>query len=262
MANRNLPNTKSGTKTHMRRCGQDSGKSMISSKNNVTVFKSLTAMLATIPLSVSAEWTGRIEGGKVLSDNNGGTGIELTVENNARPFTQEITAEWLQLDSGINSYELGYRPEYWLNDFTYVYGEGALRAFDSLSLDNYRTGLGAGIGIELRNSATEQLTAEIGITQLTTISVATIDNEEFDESTLFTGALVEGYKVLYESFRLELEAEYLTSDLLDIGTAELGIVYKISNGAIKYSYRYINTTIGEGDAITDTDSAISFLYSF
>lgn len=233
---------------------------MIKNKNNATA--ALTLALITLPISANAEWTGVVEGGKILDGDSQDTRIELILSNNQRPFSQQITAEWIQANRGSDNFEIAYLPRYWFSDVAYVFGEGSLRTLDSLSLDNYQRALEAGLGIQLVNSATQTLQAEISAIHVTSIMEATPITDELDESVVFTGVELRGSQLISDVLKLELDTDYVTSDNLDTGTAEAGILYRINTGAIKYSYRYQITTIGDADAVSNTNSAVSFLYSF
>lgn len=216
----------------------------------------------TLPLSVSAEWTGGVEGGTVLQGDTKGTSLEFILKNNDRPISQLITAEWVQREDGIDTYEGAYNPKYWFSELTYVFGEGGIRTFGEASLDNYQRWLGGGVGIQLINTATQKLTAEAGAAQITSIVVATPLTPEFNEAVLSSGVSLEGFQIVADLVKVDFETAYFTSDKQDTGSAEVGISIRIPNGALKYSYEYVNNTIGNADAVETTNSSISINYDF
>lgn len=239
---------------------KDTGMNEI--KMGVLVRAPLAILAITLPLSVSAEWTGGVEGGTVLDGENPKTSLELILKNQDRPFSQEINAEWLSDSDGYNTYELSYEPKYWFSDMTYAFGEGAIKTFGAASLDDYQRLLGGGVGIELINTDTQNLFAEVGVFQVTSIVAATELSAEFNESVVSSGFAVGGTQLIADLIKLEIDAEYLTSDNLDVSTAEAGISVKIPNGALKYSFNYISSTIGEAESIENSSSSISVKYNF
>jgi len=183
--------------------------------------------LVALPFTAYAEWSGGIEGGSILQGDVKGSNIELNLTNNERPFSQEINAEWLRADEGDDVYSAEYLPRYWLTDATYVFGVAGLTTFGSPNLDDYRRDLGAGIGIELINTETQNLFAEIGGVQQTSIREATPLLQEVDESVVSSGVTVGGYQIIAEVLKIQADTSYFTSDKQNAAEAEIGISYRV-----------------------------------
>jgi len=231
---------------------------------NISTLKraQIALFLFTLPLSVNAEWSGGVEGGTVLDGDDSSTSLELILQNQSRPFSQEINAEWLSNQDGFNTYELSYEPKYWFSKMTYAFAEGAIKTFGSASLDDYQRLLGGGVGIELINTETQNLFAEVGAYNITSIVAATEFAPEFNESVVSSGFAVGGSQIVSDLIKLEVDADYLTSDNIDRSTAEAGISVRIPNGALKYSFNYVSSTIGDQDAVSNSSSSISVKYNF
>lgn len=231
-------------------------------KKSALMRAQIALFVVSLPLSANAEWTGGVEGGTVLDGENPSTSLELILKNQSRPFSQEINAEWLSNQDGFNTYELSYEPKYWFTEMTYAFGEGAIKTFGSASLDDYQRLLGGGLGIELINTATQNLYAEVGAYQVTSIVAATEFSPEFNEAVVSSGFTVGGTQTIADLIKLEVDAEYLTSDNIDVSAAEAGISVRIPNGALKYSFNYTSSTIGNQDPISNSSSSISVKYNF
>jgi len=215
-----------------------------------------------LPLSVSAEWSGGLEGGTVLSGDNRGTRIGLSLNNSGRPISQEIEVEWVRSNSGISTYEALYKPRYWFTEKAYAFGEGIIRTFEKLSLDNYRRSLGGGLGIRLIDTDTQMLNLEAGLAHVTFFNIATEVAPKFDDSSIYTGATLEAAQVVYDLVRLELQTSFLTSEDIDELGAEVGISVRVSGGSIKYRYRYVGFNVSGFDRRSTNGSSISFDYGF
>ncbi len=231
-------------------------------KRSAFLYAPITLLSMALPLSVSADWTGGVEGGTVLDGDNPTTSLEFILKNLDRPFSHEFNAQWLSDSEGFDTYELSYEPKYWFSDMTYAFGEGAIKTFGSASLDNYQRLVGGGLGIELINTETQNLFAEVGAFQVTSIVAATEFAPEFNESVVSSGFAVGGTQLISDLIKLEVDAEFLSSDNLDVSTAEAGISVRIPNGALKYSFNYISSTLGEQEPVENSTSSISVKYDF
>ena len=230
-------------------------------KFNTTVAL-LTLVLAmptiAVPVVARAGWTGDIEGGTVVQGDSNGSLVRFKMSNSERPLSQQIYADWIRGNSGGNSYEIGYLPRYWFSDQIYAFGDASLRTAKVEDIDQQRN-LFAGLGIQLLNTATTTLYAEAGAGQSSTkFRTAGVLDQDTDSTIARVGAS----QVLTGLFKLELDGDYSTSDVLDKTTAEAGISFRVPGGAIKYIYRTINTKRPEQPAVDTTDSFVSFSYSF
>ena len=230
-------------------------------KFNTTVVL-LTVVLAiptiAVPVSVRADWSGDIEGGTVIQGEGNGSLIRFKMSNSERPLSQQIYADWIRGNSGNNSCKVGYLPRYWFSEQIYAFGDASLRTAKFEDIDQ-QSNLFAGLGIQLLNTATTTLYAEAGAGQTSTkFRTAGVLDQDTDSTVARVGAS----QVLTDFFKLELDGDYSTSDLLDKTTAEAGISFRVPGGAIKYTYRVFNTKRPDQPAVDTTDSFVSFSYSF
>jgi len=223
----------------------------------------LLALSILMPGSLLAEWTGGVEGGQVLQGKEKGTRLRFKLSNSERPFSQTFYADWVRGNENSNSYEAGYTPRYWFSDQTYAFGEGSLKTSKSFNIDQQIRAL-AGVGIQLLNTDSQSLFAEVGAGQVAT----TFDfNDEttgkaFKETTGIATARLGAAQTLSDLIKLELNADYSTAKDLVTTSAEAGISLRIPGGAVKYSYRLRSSTFGDNDAIDEADSSVSFNYGF
>lgn len=215
-----------------------------------------------LPMSVSAEWGGNIEGGSVFGGDTRGTRVGVEVFNRSRPLTHEIELEWVGTSSGTSTYEASYVPRYWFSKNSYVFGEANIRTFEELSFDNTRRAFGGGLGTRLIDTPTQILNLEAGLTQVTFFDVATDVTPEFEDSTLFAGATLDGSQLIYDLVRLEIEGSFLTAEDINQFGAEIGISVRVAQGAIRYRYRYVGIDVEGLDLLSTNTSAISFDYGF
>jgi len=245
-------------------------------KNNTTAKLLTTALAATaivIPVVANADWSGDIEGGTVVSGDGNGSKLRFKMSNSDRPLNQQFYADWIRGDSGSNSYKVGYEPQYWITDQTYVFGDASfdtgetninfVDANNMLSSEvvdiDQRRNLFAGIGIQLLNSNSTNLFAEVGAGQTSTKFDSAAGFA--DQDTNSTVARVGASQLLTDFLRLELDADYTTSDNVDTTTADAGLALRMAGGSIKYTYR-LNSTEIAGKKADTSDSFVSYSYSF
>jgi len=221
----------------------------------VTLF---TMPCIVLPTVVLADWSGGIEGGAVIQGDDKGSKIRFKMSNSERPLNQQFYADWIRPDNGGDSYKFGYEPQYWFSDKTYVFGDASYLTAKDSAIDQ-ETNLFAGVGLQLLNSATQTLFAEVGAGQTTTeFSAPGVMKQETDSTIARVGAS----QVLTDFFKLELDGDYSTSDLVDRTTAEAGLSFRVPGGAIKYTYRARNTEFSGQPSVETTDSSVSFNYNF
>jgi len=208
--------------------------------------------------SVTAEWTGGIEGGTVVRDAGNATRLRLVLRNDTRPFSQYIYAEWLRSGSESNSYSVGYNPRYWLNNTYYTFGESRFRADDFLGIDQ-EFKLLAGVGAQLAATGQQALYIELGA------GGRSIEFDGMDDtSTEAFGVTRLGYfRTLADTlkFDLSLDASLSSEDVTE-SSGEAGLSLRIPNGVIRVAYRSRYLQIGDNDSVTDNDAFVSFGYDF
>lgn len=238
-------------------------------KNQTTGIWLSAALVATIAIAASAvpatavaEWTGDIEGGTVVQGDSKGTKLRFKMGNSERPLNQQFYADWIRPDSGGNSYKVGYEPQYWFSDNTYVFGDASWLTqkaeSDQISIDQ-QTNVFAGVGLQMINTATRNLYAEVGAGQTNTKYSSTALADLESQKTV---ARIGASQILTDYLKLELEGDYSTSDEIDITAAEAAVALRVAGGAIKYTYRAISSDrpgLPKDDA---TDSSISYSYNF
>jgi len=226
--------------------------------NGVLLAAALAIPTIAVSINAHADWSGDIEGGTVVQGDTKGSRIRFKMSNSERPLNQQIYADWIRGDSGGNSYKVGYEPQYWFSDQIYVFGDASLLTSKPREIDQQRN-VFAGVGLQLLKSATTDLFAEVGAGQTSTkFDSPLIEDQEVDSTIARVGAS----QVLTDFFKLELDGDYSTSDLVDRTTAEAGISFKVSGGAIKYTYRAINEKRDNLPSVDTTDSFVSFNYGF
>jgi len=240
-------------------------------KNN-TIFGLLFAALAipaiVVPSTVYGGWSGDIEGGTVVQGDGNGSLIRFKMSNSERPLNQQFYADWIRSNAG-NSYKVGYEPQYWFSDryepqywfsdLTYVFGDASLLTSKDSNIDQ-QSNLFAGVGIQLINTQTTNFFAEVGAGKTSTkFDAETLRAKQDVDSTV---ARVGASQVLTDFFRLELDGDYTTSDVVDRTTAEAGLSFKVPGGAIKYTYRVRNEEVDGLPSVDTSDSFVSFNYGF
>ncbi len=215
----------------------------------------LALSFAGVPNAI-ADWSGGIEGGTVVSgDGENATRLRLKVSNETRPLSHYVYADWLRSGTD-NSFEAGYKPKYWFGEAFYVFGEASARRDKPRLVDRELFGL-TGVGIEFLKNESQSLYAELGAGYRTT----EFENGIEEDDT--TGIARAGFQqILGDLVSLELEANTNVSDKLSRSVAEAGIAVRIPGGALKYSVRSQRNKIGDAEAVTDSDSFISFNYGF
>lgn len=210
--------------------------------------------------SATADWSGGIEGGTVLNGDGGNaTRLRLKLSNNVKPLSHYIYADWIRDELG-NNFEVGYKPRYWFGDALYLFGEVRARQDKPRFIDRELFGL-TGVGVEFLSSDTQSLFAELGVGYRTTEFESEFGNELENSDT--TGVARVGFKQIFaDLLSFELDADTDVSDTISSSTAEAGIAVRVSGGALKYSYRTRRFEADGSDAITSSDSFVSFNYGF
>ncbi len=221
----------------------------------------LIGLCSALPLAVHAEWTGNIEGEQVLDGDDEGSRIRFKMSNNQRPFDQEVYVDWFRTDAG-SSYGVGYDPQYWFTNQTYVFGTARLRTSSSDLVENVRT-LGAGLGIQLLDSNTQELSAEIGAIQTATKFEEALppDNEDTFTETATT-ANITGEQSISDLLKLGLSLNYIDGESSTTTATSASIKLRIPGGSVVYNYRLRNTELDGGEKTETSGSSVSFEYDF
>jgi len=222
-----------------------------------SIFKFISVAILLSSASIaSADWSGGIEGGTVLSGDDNATRLRLKLANNQKPLSHYIYADWVRSDGGDDSYELGYKPRYWFGDQLYVFGEAKARQAKAAQIDQELFGL-TGVGMQFIDTEESTLWAEVGAGYRT---IEFSDDSEVDDTTAVARAAFR--QILGDLVQIELDADSDISEAFTTSTAEAGIAVRVSGGALKYSYRTRRFKAENESAVSDSDSFVSFSYGF
>jgi len=241
------------TKNHLLRNVISAGK------NSAVVAFLFLGLSLGLSQTASADWSGGIEGGTVLNSDGGSSNrLRLKLTNNARPLSHYIFADWLREGTG-NSYEVGYKPQYWFGEALYLFGEATVKQDKPRSIDRSLFGL-TGVGIQFLEGENHSLFAELGAGYRTT----EFDNGSEDDSDTTAIARAGFQQILADLVSLEIDADTNVSEGLTSSKAEAGIAVRIPGGSVKYSYRTRRLDV-DGDPLgaqTTSESFLSFGYGF
>lgn len=207
-----------------------------------------------------AEWTGNIEGKQVLDGDNKGSVIRFEMQNRERPFDQSVYLDYGREDAG-SRYAIGYEPKYWFGDQTYVFGAGSVSTSPISYIDQIRR-VSAGLGIQLLDSNTQELSAQIGAGRTSTLydSDSKFDGNTMDDDTNFV--TLSGEQTISDFIKLALDLQYSVGDIAKTSNVVAGLKFRIPGGAIVYSYTLQNVESDIGETTENTGSALSFEYGF
>jgi putative salt-induced outer membrane protein YdiY len=216
----------------------------------------LACALLLTTTAATAQWTGGIEGGTVLSGDDNASRVRLKLSNDAKPLSHYVYADWLRSDNGGNSFEVGYRPRYWFSEQLYVFGEARAKQDKPASIDREFFGL-TGLGIQFSNTDLLSLWGELGAGYRSTEFENDLENSE---STAVARA---GFRqVLSDLVALEIDLDSDISETISTSTLETGIAVRVSGGALRYSYRTRRLKVEDQDSVSSSDSFVSFSYGF
>ncbi len=221
------------------------------------LYLTITMSSLLIPLTVSAEWTGGIEGGTVLQGADNATRLRFKATNNTRPLSQLIYADWIRGDSNSNSYEVGYQPKYWFGEKWYVFGDASMQQAKSLQIDRKIAAEG-GAGIQLVQTELSQVSVEAGLGRTITEFIDVDEKLETDIQSVRANAT----QLLTEFLKLDLTADYNKGEDLVQSKLEAALSLSVVGGAIKYSYQIENLEDGDADTIKQKSSSVSYSYNF
>lgn len=212
-------------------------------------------------LPAHAQWTGGIEGGTIFREDGNATRLRVRAENQSRPLSHFVYADWIRPDGGSNAFELGYRPRYWFSPRFYSFAEASIRTDRPILIDRQTLLLG-GVGYSAISTPKQALFVEAGIGTRDTelVAIDGVPRQDLDESLTLLRA---GYRqVLSDLLKLEVDLDLLDSESLRQTLLETGISVRIPGGAIKFSYRLRRIEPEGEETLTDDDSFISFSYGF
>lgn len=224
--------------------------------------KSVNALIIALaclvaPTAVQAEWTGGFEGGSVVREGNNATRLRGHLSLDERPLSHYLYAEWYRSDT--NSFELGYKPRYWLTDKLYTFGDGRMRLDKELGIDRDTLLIG-GLGRQLIATERQQLWVEAGLGYRMIDFTAETGLEGTSEQvgTVRGGAS----QVLSDLFKLQLDADVFSSPSYTQSQLEAGVSMRIPQGAVRLSHRLRRVDIDGLDTVNDSQSAVSFTVGF
>ncbi|MBX2883053.1 MAG: DUF481 domain-containing protein [Granulosicoccus sp.] len=219
----------------------------------------LLYILATITTPANASgWSGGVEGGTVVSDAGSQTRLRFNLSNNTRPLTHHLYLEWLRGQDGMDGYAVGYNPRFWITNTYYFFGESRLRTDEVFAIDR-EISLLAGVGGQLIESSTQALSAEIGLGS----RQIEFEMQDEAESQGFGLARLAYYRIFSDLIKFDLDISgVVAEDDVSEYNGEAGISMRVPSGAIRYAYRTRTLKIGDNDSVTNSDSFVSFTYSF
>jgi len=231
-------------------------------KLRTTVLTLATLVALSLASSLRAEWSGGVEGGTVLRDDETATQLRFNLFNNERPLTHHLYIDWIRSNEKNDSYKAAYLPRYWFSNALYAFSEIHYRVDKPLAIDQQTQGI-LGAGYKFISTETNALWAELG---------AGVRSTEF-ESQLATNGQLErrdnfvlgrgGYRqVIATLFKFELDLEVSQSDDLREDSADAAISVRLGEGSLKYGYRRSQFKQDGFPTRSNADSYVSFSYGF
>ena len=211
--------------------------------------------LSLTPSSSWAEWDGGIQGGAVLRNGETSNRLRAFLSNQSRPLSHFIYADWI-FSSGDDSYELGYRPRYWLTDALYSFGALAFRTDNAIGIDT-ETSEALGLGYTFLNTDTQTAFAEVavGARQIT------FSNDELDDlSQGFTQARAGYSQLLGQAARFQLNGSAMYAEDIQESVGEISVTIFLNTLALTLGYRIIEQRIFDSPTISDDTTTVSINY--
>ena len=219
------------------------------------------ALVAALSTAAGAEWSGGVEGGTVVSGGESATRIRGRLDEDSRPLTHALYADWLNYGGG-SGYRVGYVPRYWFDEKLYLFGEAEGRVDRPLRIERGALLLG-GVGYRLHDSADAGIGVELGAGgRSTEFEALPGETEGAEESEGLAVARLSAFREVAERVRLELDLDALQGSTLGELRAEGGLAYRIAGGAVRLGVRYRRLDVDGGEAIDDTETSVGFTYGF
>jgi len=227
---------------------------------HVLVRSFLTCLLLACTSVASAEWDGDIEGGTVLRDGNNASRLRLSLNNDERPFTQSIQADWIRYRGG-NGYRLGYLPRFWIDNQLYLFGSAEYRVEQPLDIDrSYLASVGA--GYRLFDSKTRRLGLEAGIGYRGTRFESALETSDADQTEGFVQVRAYLVQTILEALRADADISLLEGESVGEQQVDVGVAYRVGGGAVRLGYRVRRLTRDNAPSIEDDSFSIGFVYGF
>jgi len=220
-----------------------------------TLLLILVAALLT-PSAAYAEWTGGITGGAVIRNGDRSNRIRLTAQNPSRPFTQLVYLDYI-INDGEDSFELGYRPRYFITDSFYGLLELSARTDDPIGI-NRETTEALGIGYQFLQTQTSSAYVEIaaGARQISFTNTLIEDTNE-----PFTRLRANYSQLISDVGRFNFDLSGRASEVATESSAEVSFTLNLANFSVTLGYRVINQNISGQPSFTDDTTTFSFGYS-
>ena len=197
----------------------------------VTLFRqpvrALVVVLASLcPAVANAEWNGGVEGGTVVSDGESATRIRGRLDEDSRPLTHSLYADWLNYGGG-NGYRVGYVPRYWFDEKLYLFGEAEGRVDRPLRIERGALLLG-GVGYRLarQRRCRRSVWSSARAGEARTFEALPGETEGAEESEGLAVARLSAFREVAERVRLELDLDALQGSTLGELRAEGGLAYQ------------------------------------
>lgn len=218
-----------------------------------------SVMLISMPAAL-AEWDGDIEGGTVLRDGNSASRLRLSLNNDARPFTQSIQADWIRYRNG-NGYRLGYLPRFWIDERLYLFGSAEYRVEQPLGIDRSYLA-SAGAGYRLFDTKTRQLGLEAGAGIRGTRFEGGTGGSDAEDTEPFVQTRAYLVQTLLEQLRADADLSLIAGETIGEQQIDVGIAYRVGGGAVRLGYRLRRLTRDDAPSIDDDSTSVSFVYGF
>ncbi len=222
----------------------------------VPVASALTLAVAMLSPSVAkAEWSGGLSGGAVIRDGAQSNRIRLSLSNDTRPLSHHIYADWIQ-SRGEDSYELGYRPRYWVTEKLYGLVDLSFRTDPVINI-NRETTEAIGVGYQFLGNSQQSAVAEVAVgARQITFSAPGLE----DLSQPFARLRGNYTHVLTDIARFRLDLATIVSEDVQETSAEVGATVDFGTFAVNVGYRIIEQRIEGLPTISDDTVTLSFSY--
>ena len=234
----------------------------------------IVAVAALGPASVRADWSGGVEGGATIGEDDG-TLLRATLTEDGRPLTHSLFADWVRRGDAGDAWRIGYVPRYWFAPRLYGFAEGQLRGDGALGIDVEARAL-AGVGARGALGAGVSGYAEVGVGAVRTDFDDPCDDvdplaggpcagagADDDVETGALGVLRAGASAtLAERVRLSLDADAeRRADASEL-RAEAGAALRAGAGSLSVTLRTRRLIRDGAEAASATETVVGYSFGF
>lgn len=215
---------------------------------------------AAAPAAVAA-WTGSVDGGTSVQDGRTTVRLRAFADQNTRPLTQHLSAEWIRSDRPDHAVLATWKPRWWFAKRWYGFGELRARRDDALAIDRqWRVLLGGGAVLQSAPEAALQLEAGVGIVD------TRLDDRAFDAADDDPGYIgvvrATGYRALLERVQVDGALALERSASATEWRIDAGVGLRLAAGTLRYGVQARGLAPDEGSSVRETDTFVSFGYRF